>query len=263
MISDQEFWGLYIPCAFAHGYFDFPINKTVELGNTSFGAGFGLPWMEKTRYSAMTQDIFYPLTKVPHPENKTEIDVRKYKLSVPTAQWYHKTNREYLAIDINGQHRSLNHDLQNEITDECPKNYYEILLDFGTIEHVKKQYMAWKNCHNLVKDGGLMIHSLPSSREGSWIDHCYHWYTLGFFEELALKCKYDIRLLDEVRVLSKESDYQIWACLRKTELSEFISEEEFLKIMNLHVSSEYGPKNNGKSRHGVPPEIDISEFGDI
>jgi len=193
------------------------------------------------------------------------IDARAAGIQLPIGWWYNKSGKEYLSIDINGLNQSYQHDMQIDLPEELPKNYYNMLLDFGTIEHIKKQYVAWKNCHNLVKQGGLMVHSLPADRKGSWVDHCYHWYTKEFFEELAASCGYEIRLLDEVKVPKKDSDYQIWACLRKVHSEDFISEEKFLKIMKRHVRSEYDEKSNGESRHGIPKNhgIDIESLGEV
>ncbi|HIL26872.1 MAG TPA: hypothetical protein EYG21_05750 [Nitrospinaceae bacterium] len=261
MFSDQEFWGLYVPCTFATGHWDLPVNKTVELGNTSFGEGFGLPWIAPTRYSSLTHALFEKLRYVKTATHS--FDVRENNCYMPTSHWYSICNKEYLAIDINGHDRALAHDLQKEITDECKLNYFEILLDFGTIEHVKSQYNAWKNCHNLVKMGGVMLHSLPCHKEGSWVDHCYHWYTLEFFQKLAEKCDYAIRLLDEVKVLQSPSDYQVWVCFQKNSDNEFISEDEFIEIMEEHVHSEYHEKSNGETRHGVPKQVDYTKLGDI
>ena len=255
MISDDEFWELFIPCLFAKGIHSLPPNNTVEFGNTTFGSGFGIPWKNKTRYGKLTSHFFDPLKdKMQFPDGSTYREANSepdLELAAPFGAWWRASNKTYMSIDANRDtYMNFQWDLQEPLPDKF-LNIAKVFLDFGTLEHVKNQYPAWKNAHDVCSENCIMIHSLPADKEGSHVDHCYHWYTIDFFKELSEKCGYEVCLLDEVSIRHNPSDQCIWACMEKINNDEFISEEDFNEILEKHARSEYEDRPGGNTRHGI------------
>lgn len=45
-------------------------------------------------------------------------------------------------------------------------NQFDVITNYGTIEHINDQYHAFKNVHDMCKSGGIMIHNFPP--QGHW-----------------------------------------------------------------------------------------------
>ena len=106
-----------------------------------------------------------------------------------------------------------------------------------------------------------MLHSLPIV--GWWKTHCYHWYTLEFFEKLSKACNYKLVMLNEEKACRPDfdtnPDYQILVCFRKNEENEFISEQEFTEIwIETGCKTDY-EVINPKPVHGIPNIKELEE----
>jgi len=148
--------------------------------------------------------------------------------ATPTSKLYYESlGVKHTSIDINGLDGSLPINLDHPI----PENLIEqsqVLTNFGTLEHVNNQYMAFKNCHNLVKEKGLFIHAFP--RTGHWDNHCRYRYECEFVENLSNLCGYRIIDLHIANTDSYSGRFNmIYAALQKNEKT-FISENEFKQL---------------------------------
>lgn len=130
---------------------------------------------------------------------------------------------DHTSIDTNGKDGSLNIDLQKEITDLSLIGVFDVLTNFGTIEHVKQQYPCWLNTHNLVKKGGIFIHVTP--RVGHWGNHGLYRYNRAFFQRLAKACGYDI-LENFVMLYKPNRDFVCCSMIKKSN-NKFISNAVF------------------------------------
>ena len=79
----------------------------------------------------------------------------------------------------------LNHDsiLEKDI------NYYDVVLNFGTTEHIFNQWNCFKIIHDAMRVGGAIYHRLPAT---GYLDHGYFSYTPLFFKDLAKANDYEI-----------------------------------------------------------------------
>lgn len=98
------------------------------------------------------------------------------------------------------------------------------LNNFGTSEHVHNQYHCFKNAHDLVRVGGVMVHTVPAA--GSWPRHCRYWYKLSFFTRLAILNGYRV-VLEELRPKPKPAREMVCAVLVKESKTPFCDEESF------------------------------------
>lgn len=92
---------------------------------------------------------------------------------------------DYISFDLFDS-RAEQVDL-NTVID--PNRTWDILTNFGTSEHIFNQYAFMKNCHNLTRQGGILLHAVPTS---SGADHGFYNYHPTFFRSLALANNYSI-----------------------------------------------------------------------
>lgn len=122
-----------------------------------------------------------------------------------------KTGKDYFShlgynhtsVDLNGDHGAIVKDLTKEEQFLEWYNYFDIVTNAGTTEHVEpydKQYECYKILHNVAKVGAVTIHLIPDVDErdnkGIWWKHCHYYYSYDFFEMLAKECEY--KILDNV-----------------------------------------------------------------
>lgn len=95
----------------------------------------------------------------------------------------------YLAFDIANGYRTQIFDLNTEAMPRNLAGSFDVVLNFGTTEHVINQLNAFRVIHDAVKVGGYIVHELPTSGYG---DHGYFCYTPRFFFDLAGHNEYEV-----------------------------------------------------------------------
>lgn len=100
--------------------------------------------------------------------------------------------------------------LKTEIFDlnveQLPNHYHEhfdVLLNFGTTEHIVNQLNCFQVMHNAVKVGGIFFHQIPSV---GWVGHGYFCYHEGYLTDLATANGYEI--VDHWYTLAGKSDME-------------------------------------------------------
>lgn len=157
---------------------------------------------------------------------------RWHPLTTGKAYLINKGVQEHISIDWNGQNGALKKDLSRPI-DEW-KNYFDMVTNYGTSEHVSDQYQVFRNIHNFCKVGGAMVHSVPII--GGWKTHCDFHYNTEFFDLLSKETGYKC-VINETRVmsfrgclrLSSIDKTNVCAILLKEKNMDFISECVFPK----------------------------------
>jgi len=151
-----------------------------------------------------------------------------------------------LTIDLAGKDGAVALDLAKPLPSSIGE--YDILINFGTSEHVPNQYKCWRNIHNLCRVGGVMVHSIPVSCP-HFATHCFYFYSIGFMETLAAKCGY--RKVVPVRSVSNNE--QVFAAFWKIRNRPFIGEASFKECgaePNPRVNCFYA--SNAVNGIGVP-----------
>lgn len=146
--------------------------------------------------------------------------VVKRKSGIPEStgkEYFTNLGYDHISVDLNGKRGSLVKDLTKPTDfNEWPE-YFDILTNSGTTEHVEpfeSQYDCFKILHDCVKVGGLMIHLIPDIEplnQGHFVNHCNYYYSEKFFNDLALNSNYTIlenKIMDNLRcvVLVKNSN---------------------------------------------------------
>lgn len=89
---------------------------------------------------------------------------------------------DYHAIDFAEDYKTTKFDLNKDNIPRNFKNSFDIVLNFGTTEHVINQANSFRVIHDAAKTGGIIYHQLPA---GGFFNHCYFLYTGRFFFDLA------------------------------------------------------------------------------
>jgi hypothetical protein len=83
------------------------------------------------------------------------------------------------AIDFHGTSEALKLDLNYPI---ALGEQFDILVNGGTAEHVFNVFQFFKTSHEVVKPGGLMLHTMPFR---GWLDHGFYSFNPTFYWDLA------------------------------------------------------------------------------
>jgi len=113
-------------------------------------------------------------------------------------------------------------------------NYFDVITNIGCLEHIEPvevQYEIWKNLHNMLKVGGVMIHIMPDDEECDkylrWLGHCHLYFQMAFYENLVDKLGYEI-------VHNDLLNFNRSVALKKTTTSAFnLNKEEFLALITI------------------------------
>lgn len=153
---------------------------------------------------------------------------RDLKEKIPAKKIYTLLGVKHVSFDLNGEDKAIKIDLSKPISPKI-SNSFDVITDYGTIEHINDQFQTFKNLHNLCKVGGIMIHTLPL--EGNWKDHGRYNYSPDFFKSLAKIANYEIVNME---ILDKnEFKYplnMLAVTLKKTKDNKFITPMEFGKL---------------------------------
>lgn len=179
-----------------------------------------------------------------------EFGNKKSKAGPYYLEYMHNGASKYVSVDINGLDGSLPIDLRSEdasieIKRQSKIEYFDIITNIGTSEHVTIQRPFWKTVHEISTLGTKIIHWVPlaEKREEHALDgSCWHPYPV-FFEQLALHNNYKIEHMEigpPAHLLDKRSRYfaDILVCqfVITEPLNEFIWKNEFDKMFWLNPS---------------------------
>jgi len=142
-------------------------------------------------------------------------------------QYFENRGMEHVSIDLNGRHGSLKKDLSKPIINQDWINHFDVITNLGTTEHVEPhegQYECFKNIHNFLSIGGILVNINPDAdgaRATGYFKsrHCNNYYSKEFFEMLAEENNYEI--LDSHGV----NAYR-WSCLKKTKDQPFMEDKD-------------------------------------
>jgi hypothetical protein len=104
---------------------------------------------------------------------------------------FEKAGFRYTSIDIADGYRTKILDLNHQ---HAPKEFigaFDLVLNFGTTEHLLNQYNAFKVIHDSTRVGGYIVHSLPCA---GYSNHGYFTYTP--------RCMFDIAGYNEYELIA-------------------------------------------------------------
>lgn len=140
--------------------------------------------------------------------------------------YYRNRGMKYNCIDLNGENAALKLDLEKSIKHDYQ---YDLVTNFGTSEHIKNQHAVFGTIHKLTKVGGMIICENPKT--GNWPQHGLNYYTQEFYQNLCKALNYTLVEVGEYPAMgNKESGWNIYAIMKKTEAKVFPTEKQFDKF---------------------------------
>lgn len=109
---------------------------------------------------------------------------------------------EYTSFDIFAGYKTELFDLNTDVLPEQHRNRYDLVLNFGTTEHVLGQYNAFKIIHEATAVGGVICHDLPMAGH---LDHGFFNYNPMLLIALAEANGYEILKLSFSGALGEEA----------------------------------------------------------
>ncbi len=95
----------------------------------------------------------------------------------------------YTSFDVCPALKTEILDLNREGLPVKYRDHFDVVLNFGTTEHIINQMNTFRVMHDALKAGGIFFHQVPRS---GWTDHGYFCYHNGFFEDIAKANDYEI-----------------------------------------------------------------------
>lgn len=171
------------------------------------------------------------------------------KSGKPAKKIYEKKGVNHISIDITGYFGSVILNLDNPVPKEF-LNRFDVVTNYGTIEHVNNQYQVFKNAHNMCKQKGIMIHGFP--KRGTFRNHCRYYYTREFIEEFGEACGYKIYGIKELNFDSNRRRRLLVVAYQKGR-KRFIAPTSFVNLPiydsgDLRATGDYIIKKDEKKR---------------
>ena len=104
---------------------------------------------------------------------------------------FEKAGLTYAAIDIADGYRTTIVDLNHAPAPAAFRGTFDLVLNFGTTEHLLNQYNAFKVIHDSTRVGGYIVHSLPAI---GYTNHGYLTYTPRCFFDIAGYNEYEVKM---------------------------------------------------------------------
>jgi len=150
------------------------------------------------------------------------------KVHVPAKLIFQWLGVKHTSIDINGKDGALKLDLGQPLPAEFTG--FDVVTNFGCIEHIKGHYQAWKNIHDACQIDGIMVHALPE--EGSWLGHGRVVYQIDRVRRLAFACGYRVVILRLHKERKRKGLRNLIHCCFQRTKAPFVSEQVFGDLMN-------------------------------
>jgi hypothetical protein len=99
------------------------------------------------------------------------------------------TNLHYVSFDVVSARKAQLFDLNVHDLAADKQGTFDVVLNFGTTEHLMNQFNAYKVMHEAAREGGLIFHQVPAT---GFINHGYFSYNALMFQDLAQANGYDI-----------------------------------------------------------------------
>lgn len=97
---------------------------------------------------------------------------------------------------------------QDDIGNILPQQY-DLVTNFGTLEHVFHLPNALKNVFHATKVGGHVLHGSPTN---NWVDHGFYQLSPTFYYDYYLANKFRIKFI-QVHALTKSPAIDLWSVI--------------------------------------------------
>jgi hypothetical protein len=122
-------------------------------------------------------------------EIAASLPVNSFGVTYAYEMW-RRCGLDYLSYDVTEAPHSKVFDLNFHAVPEEDRRTAMIVTNIGTTEHVANQLNAFQTIHDLLKTGGIAIHSVPFT---GMLNHSFFNYHPKFFFSLIVNNRYRLR----------------------------------------------------------------------
>ena len=158
-----------------------PRDRLIELGSQMLNVG--------TPVGAVISLIKKVKPDFDDSEIANGLPVNSFGVSYTYEMW-RRCDLDYLSYDITEEPFSRVFDLNFHTVPAEDRQTATILTNIGTTEHIANQLNAFRTIHDLLKIGGVAIHSVPFT---GMLNHCLINYHPKFFFSLVVNNRYKLR----------------------------------------------------------------------
>jgi SAM-dependent methyltransferase len=112
------------------------------------------------------------------------------------------TTVTYLGYDVCPSPGTEIFDLNIQRLPADRRNQFDVVLNFGTTQHLINQLNAFEVIHDALKVGGVVLHQISNV---GWIDHGYFKYNALFIDDLAKANDY--KVLDRFYTVAGQTEF--------------------------------------------------------
>lgn len=151
---------------------------------------------------------------------------------------FERVGIDYVSFDIADGFRTTILDLNHAPLPVKWHKAFNLVLNFGTTEHILNQYNCFKVIHDATRTGGFIHHSLPAI---GYVDHGYLTYTGRCFFDLAGYNEYELVACwfdgpgAQSSILSSLESYKSYFPTLQTALSELAETEAGRALQALRI----------------------------
>lgn len=102
---------------------------------------------------------------------------------------FERVGMQYMSFDIANGYRTTILDLNHAVLPPQLRRKFDLVLNFGTTEHILNQLNCFRVIHDATRLGGYIYHSLPAV---GYVDHGYVTYTGRCFFDVAGYNEYEL-----------------------------------------------------------------------
>ena len=104
--------------------------------------------------------------------------------------WLERQGFDYACIDLDRWPGALHIDLNKATASDMGGEQFDLVANHGTGEHVFDQANVFRFMHDVTKQGGYMVHIVPTPSFG--MPHGFYFYDETIFKDLAEANNYQI-----------------------------------------------------------------------
>jgi hypothetical protein len=152
---------------------------------------------------------------------------------------FEKAGMAYESFDIADGYRTTILDLNRAPLPDKLRGKFDLVLNFGTTEHILNQLNCFKVIHDATRVGGCMFHSLPAV---GFVDHGYITYTGRCFFDIGgnndyemVACWFDGPSANGGTVLDSLRSYSTYFPALKTTLDAYAASEQGRLLADLRI----------------------------
>jgi SAM-dependent methyltransferase len=147
-------------------------------------------WLDEAELEEVAQYVGFHLRPVAH-KQLVNSQFRPGKTVVSDRHFFESLGfSEVISLDASGfEGATIVHDLNLPSPPEHLRQRFDVIVNFGTLEHVFHLPNALRNIHEMLKSNGRVIHSTPASNA---LEHGFYMFSPCFLLDYYRQNGYDI-----------------------------------------------------------------------